>query len=97
MTIDARGIMLALPIVAAGWIAILAGVMRIDADAPSALVLLPSAAMLAHLPHGAAITSIGPYSVTLRGGPDLVAQLYASGAHLVLPAGLTGCLPQTTL
>lgn len=43
---------------------------------------------------GAAITAIGPYSVSLRGGPGLVAQLYAPGAHLVLPAGLTGCLPQ---
>lgn len=97
MTIDARRILLALPFVAAGWIAILAGVMRFAPDAPSALVILPTAVMLAHLPAGAAITSIGPYSVTLRGGPDLVAQLYASGAHLVLPAGLTGCLPQTAL
>ncbi len=97
MIIDARRILQALPIVAIGWIAILAGVMRLAPDAPSALVFLPTATMLAHLPDGAAITSVGPYSVTLRGGPDLVAQLYASGAHLVLPAGLTGCLPQTAL
>ena len=97
MTTDARRILLALPAVIAAWIAILAIVMRLPGAAPQALVLLPSAAMLADLPVGTAITAIGPYSVTLRGGPGLVGQLYAAGAHLVLPAGLTGCLPQTAL
>ncbi len=97
MTTDARRILLALPVVAAAWIAILAIVMRLSGDAPQALVLMPTPAILAHLPDGAAITAIGPYSVTLRGGPGLVAKLYAAGAHLVLPAGLTGCLPQTAL
>lgn len=52
---------------------------------------------IARLRQGTAITAIGPYSVTLRAGPGLVAQLYAAGAHLVLPAGLTGCLPQIAL
>lgn len=94
MTIDARCILLALPVVAVAWLAILAGVMRLSGDAPSALVLWPSATLLAQLPEGAALTAISPYSVTLRGGPDLVADLYASGARLVLPAGLAGCLPQ---
>lgn len=94
MTIDARPILIALPIVAMAWLAILAGVMRLSGDAPQALVLMPTAALLARLPEGAAITAIGPYSVTLRGGPGLVAQLYASGARFVLPAGLPGCLPQ---
>lgn len=94
MTIDTRRILLALPIVVMVWLAILAGVMRLSGDAPQALVLMPTAALLAQLPEDAAITAIGPYSVTLRGGPGLVAQLYASGARLVLPAGLTGCLPQ---
>lgn len=97
MTIDARSILLALPVVGVVWIALLASVMRLSGDAPAALVLWPSAALLAHLPEGAALTAIGPYSVTLRGGPDLVAALYLSGARLVLPAGLAGCLPQTPL
>lgn len=34
-------------------------------------------------------------SGVIKGGAELVAQLYAAGALLVLPAGLTGCLPQT--
>ncbi len=101
MTTDARSvlrsILIALPVVTAAWIAMLAIVMRLSGAAPQALVLMPTPAMLAHLPQGAAITAIGPYSVTLRGEPGLVAQLYAAGARLVLPAGLTGCLPQTAL
>lgn len=97
MTTDAPRILLALPVAAVAWIAILAGVMRLSADTPDALVMWPTAAMLAHLPDGAAITATSPYSITLRGGPGLVAQLYASGARLVLPAGLQGCLPQTAL
>ncbi len=97
MTIDARRILLAMPVVATAWIAILAAVMRFSGDAPQALVLWPNAALLAGLPKGAAITAIGPHSVTLRGGPDLVADLYASGARLVLPAGLASCLPQSAL
>lgn len=97
MTTDATRTLLALPVVAAAWIAILAIVMRFSADAPDALVLWPPVALMAHLPSGVSITSVGPHSVTLRGGPGLVAQLYASGARLVLPAGLQGCLPQTAL
>ena len=97
MTTDARRILLALPVVIAAWIAMLAIVMRLSGDAPDALVLWPTQALMAHLPDGVSITSIGPYSVTLRGGPELVASLYASGARLVLPAGLQGCLPLTAL
>jgi hypothetical protein len=97
MTTDARHILLALPVVTAAWIAMLAIVMRLSGAAPDALVLWPTQALMAHLPDGVSITSVGPHSVTLRGGPDLVASLYASGARLVLPAGLEGCLPQTAL
>ncbi len=97
MTTDASRILLALPIVAMAWIAILTGVMRLSGDAPDALVLWPPKALMAHLPADVSITSVGPYSVTFRGGPGLVAWLYASGAGLVFPAGLQGCLPQTAL
>lgn len=95
MTIDLRRIALALPLVAVAWIALLALVMRLSGEAPAALVILPPEGMLAALPSDAAVTSAGPYSVTVKGGAELVAQLYAAGALLVLPAGLTGCLPQT--
>ena len=85
--------LIALPLVAAGWIGTLALVMRV-AGAPAALVILPPEGFVAGLPQGVAVVSSGPVSVTLRGGDDLVATLYRLGAPLVLPAGLTGCLPQ---
>jgi hypothetical protein len=94
MTTDRRRIALALPVVALAWIALLALVMRLSGEAPAALVILPPEGMLAALPSDVAVTSAGPFSVTVSGGAGLVAQLYAAGALLVLPAGLTGCLPQ---
>ena len=86
--------LIALPLVGLGWIGTLALVMRLGGDAPAALVILPPAGMIAALPEGVAIIDAGPASLTLRGGEDLVATLYRLGAPLVLPAGLTGCLPQ---
>ena len=88
-------LLLGLPLVGLGWIGILAGVMWGTGQAPAALVILPPADLLDHLPPGTAVVAIGPYSVTLRGGDDLVTALYRAGATLVLPAGLTGCLPQS--
>lgn len=95
MTIDPRPWLIALPLVALGWIGTLALVMRLRGDAPAALVLLPPEGLIRALPKGISIVSSGPVSVTLQGGENLVATLYALGAPLVLPAGLTGCLPQT--
>ena len=95
MITDLRRLALALPVVLVAWIALLALVMRLSGQAPAALAILPPGGMLAAVPQGAAVTSAGPYSVTVSGGAGLVADLYAAGALLVLPAGLTGCLPQT--
>jgi hypothetical protein len=95
MTIDPRPWLVALPLVALGWIGTLALVMRLGGDAPAALVLMPPDGLIRALPEGVSVISSGPVSVTLRGGENLVAMLYALGAPLVLPAGLTGCLPQT--
>ena len=85
--------LIALPLVAVGWVGTLALVMRV-AGAPAALVILPPDGFVAELPKGISVVSSGPVSLTLRGGDDLVATLYKLGAPLVLPAGLTGCLPQ---
>jgi hypothetical protein len=93
MTIDWRWLA-ALPLVALGWIGTLALVLRLGGEAPGALVMFPPEGFLRSLPDGVAVVSAGPVSVTLRGGEGLVAALYALGAPLVLPAGLTGCLPQ---
>jgi hypothetical protein len=93
MTIDWRWLA-ALPLTVAGWIGTLALVMALGGPAPAALVLMPPPGLIAALPPGVAVVSAGPYSLTLQGGEDLVTALYALGAPLVLPAGLTGCLPQ---
>lgn len=85
--------LVALPLVGVGWIGTLALVMRM-AGAPAALVILPPAGFVAGLPAGVSVVNSGPVSLTLLGGDDLVATLYQLGALLVLPAGLTGCLPQ---
>ena len=95
MTTDARRWLLAMPVVVLGWIGTLAVVMWLGGTAPAALVILPPKGFLAALPPGVAVVSAGPVSVTLRGDADLVAILYRLGAPLVLPSGLTGCLPQT--
>ncbi len=93
MTIDLKRSLLALPLVALGWIGTLALVMRLGGEATAARVMFPPEGLVRALPEGVSVVSSGPVSVTLRGGEGLVATLYALGAPLVLPAGLTGCLP----
>ena len=93
MIIDNR-LVLAVPLVLVGWIAVLALVMRLSGAAPSAMVILPPADMLNALPAQISILGISRYSVFLKGGEGLVAALYKAGAPLVLPAGLSGCLPE---
>lgn len=88
-----RAVLLALPVVALGWIGMLLLVMRL-AGAPAALVPFPPPGLLAQLPEGVAIADATRHSVTLRSdAPDFVAMLYRLGAPLVLPAGLPACLP----
>ena len=90
----ARALILALPLAATGWIATLALVLRLGGDAPGVFVPFPPADLMARLPAGVAITGSSPVSVTLSGdAPGLVAQVYAAGAWLVLPAGLEACIP----
>ena len=92
MTIRMRDLALGIPLLLLGWIAVLALVLRLGGPAPAALVLLPPEGFLRALPAGVAVTSGNALGLTVRGGEDLVAALYAAGAPLVLPAGLAGCL-----
>ena len=84
----------ALPLLLVGWMSILIIVALLTDDAPAYVVLLPSAALLNDLPDTTSIIAASSYSVTLSSDQSGVARaLYGSGAWLVLPAGLPGCLP----
>ncbi len=77
-----------------GWVAVLASVTLVSDAAPGAWAFFPRAGFYAALPDGAAVVGQGPFWVTIRSdAPGLGGDLYAAGARLVLPAGLTGCLP----
>lgn len=84
---------LALPIVLLGWVAVMTVVMRFSDAAPAAVVPLPSRAFLQALPADVAILDVTDVAVTFANRPNLAAALYRAGARIVLPAGLTGCLP----
>lgn len=86
-------ILVALPFVGVAWVALMAGVMRFSDAAPAAVVMFPSAELMEALPGDAAILGLSNGVLTLKNRPELTAELYAAGARLVLPAGLTGCLP----
>lgn len=84
----------AVPVVLLAWLAVMAGVMRFSDAAPGALVILPPRDLIAQLPEDAGILRAGSLSLTLASRqPGFAETLYAAGAWLVLPAGLTGCLP----
>lgn len=88
-----RRLFIALPLVLAGWIGVMAAVMLVSDAAPAAVVVLPSRDFLARMPEGAVIAR-GRFTLTVRSEtPGLGRALYRAGATLVLPAGLTGCLP----
>ncbi|WP_254695382.1 hypothetical protein [Oceanicola sp. D3] len=82
------------PLLFIAWVATMAFVMRFSDAAPAAVVMFPGEAFLAGLPEDAAVISASAATVTLKSDtPDFAARLYRAGALLVLPAGLTGCLP----
>lgn len=69
-------------------------VMLFSDAAPAAVVFWPGPDFLAKTPAGTAVLSASRVSVTLSNDmPGFAQALYRAGALLVLPAGLTGCLP----
>lgn len=86
---------LALPVVLAGWVVVMAAVMRFSDSAPAAVVPFPRAQLLAALPEDSGILGLNRWALTVKNDEGMVKALYEAGALLVLPAGLTGCLPLT--
>ena len=84
------------PVVLVVWIGLMAVVMRISGAAPGAVILFPNAALLQDLPENAPILGMNQVAITLANRAGLARDLYEAGAWLVLPAGLTGCLPLTS-
>lgn len=86
--------LLAIPLVFAGWLAVITLVMRFSDAAPGAVVILPSAGFLQDLPDEVSVLAVTDFSVTLQSDmPSFAKAMYDRGAVLVLPAGLPGCLP----
>jgi hypothetical protein len=80
--------------VLACWIALMAMVMRFSDAAPAAVVFFPSDDFIGTLPEDITILSSTSMTITLSSEQrEFGAALYQAGAKLVLPAGLTGCLP----
>lgn len=75
------------------WIALLIGITRLPNAAPAALVLFPSSEFIKSLPPDVRIIDYTPVSITLTSKKRDAGAFYALGAYLVLPAGLTGCIP----
>lgn len=75
-----------------GWLSLL-GLVTVASDAaPAFVVLFPNAELYRNLSQDTRIVSATEYSVTLTSDEvDFARSLYAKGAMLVLPAGLTGC------
>lgn len=95
MSTITKRIALAIPFVLIAWIAIMAVVMRFSDAAPAAVVIFPTAALLAALPGDTGVLGLNRLALTVANRPDTTRNLYDAGAWLVLPAGLTGCLPLT--
>ena len=95
MSTTTKSLVFAVPIVLIGWVAVMALVMRFSAVAPAAVVVLPTADVMSELPADTAILGMSRWALTVKNTPDMAAKLYDAGAILVLPAGLTGCLPLT--
>ena len=89
-----RGVLLALPLAALGWLVVTASVALLTDAAPGAVAFFPGEGFVGRLPEGAALVDVSRYAVSVASGePGLARALYRAGALLVLPAGLPGCLP----
>lgn len=89
-----RSLLLALPLLFLGWISVLLAVAVLTDEAPAYVVVFPGQKLMGGLPGDAAILAASRFSVTLTSeAPGFARALYASGAWIVLPAGLPGCLP----
>ena len=85
---------ISLAAVLVGWIMLQLSVMYFTDAAPGAVVVFSDKGFVERLPAGAAIVDIGRYWVTVSSDKaNLAKDLYAAGAWVVLPAGLSGCLP----
>ena len=88
-----RQICLALPLLVMGWVLTLVLVSYYTDKAPAHVVLFPSHDFLQHMPDHMRITDATGWSVTITSDvPELAKTLYASGALIVLPSGLKGCV-----
>ncbi len=89
-----RSVLIALPLLVLGWLSTLMVVALLTDVAPAYVVLLPQDTLLDGLPEDTAVLAASRLSVTVASeAPGFAKSLYASGARLVLPAGLPGCLP----
>lgn len=89
-----RAVLIAVPSMFLGWLAVLVLVGLFTDAAPASVVLFPSDAFRENLPEGAAVLNAPRYALTLTSETSGFARsLYRSGALIVLPAGLVGCLP----
>ena len=90
-----RAVFMAIPFILMGWIGVLTMVGFVSDRAPAYVVLFPSQLLLENIPESSSILATSIASITLTSDETGFARaLYQSGAWLVLPAGLPGCLPQ---
>ena len=87
-------VILALPLVAMGWVATLAAVALLSDAAPARYVLLPPDTLLSDMPDAALVGAGRLWLVLASDRPGFTAALYRAGAVLVLPAGLEPCGPK---
>lgn len=86
--------LLSLVTVLFGWFGLQLLVMRFTDAAPGAVILFPPESFVTHLPAGVAVVGVGANWIAVKSeAPNLGKKLHASGAWIVLPAGLPGCLP----
>ncbi len=87
-----RDLLLAIPVVIVGWLAVLVGVGFLTDVAPARVVVFPRAELLGDMPPEVAVTGASSVSLTLTSeAPDFARMLLRNGAWLALPAGLPGC------